>query len=129
MHLLLKALVVLHGLVPFDNGVDKVICEYKWHALTLHAKLALEVTQKVAKVNVQQLQQLGMTTSEECEQQQSLATYCIVLCEGHTTSIYMPSPPCQPPVLLSSPPREMCVHYTLHRRRRLPFLAVSQLIH
>lgn len=69
VHLLPKARVLLHGLVPFDNGVHKVIGEHKWHALTLHTKLALEVTQKVAKVNVQQLQQLGVATSEKCEQQ------------------------------------------------------------
>lgn len=58
---LLKALVVLHGLVSLDNGVYKVIGEHKWHTLPLYTKLALKVAQKVSKVNVQQLQQLDMT--------------------------------------------------------------------
>ena len=61
---LLKALVVLHGLVSLDNGVNKVIGEHKWYTLSLHTKLALKVAQKVSKVNVQQLQQLNMTPSQ-----------------------------------------------------------------
>ena len=36
-----------------DDG--KVISQYKRHPLSLHAKLALEIAQKVPKVNVEEL--------------------------------------------------------------------------
>ena len=64
---LLKALVVLHGLVSLDNGVNEVIGEHEWHTLPLHTKLALKVAQKVSKVNVQQLQQLDMSPTQSRE--------------------------------------------------------------
>ena len=44
-------------LVPaIGNDVDEVIGQHKGHSLSLDAKLALEVPQEVAKVNVDQLQ-------------------------------------------------------------------------
>lgn len=57
MHSRSKAGVLLHGLVALDNSVHKVIGKHKGHTLTLHTELALKIAKKVAKVNVQQLQQ------------------------------------------------------------------------
>ncbi len=39
------------------DDIDEIISEDKWHTLPLYTKLALEVTQKVPKVNMHQLQQ------------------------------------------------------------------------
>lgn len=57
MHSRPKVGVLLHGLVALDNSVHKVIGKHKGYTLTLHTEFALKVAQKVAKVNVQQLQQ------------------------------------------------------------------------
>ena len=41
------------------NDDCKVISQYKWYSLPLHAKLALEVPQKVSKVDMKELSVFG----------------------------------------------------------------------
>ena len=45
----------LSCLFPSDD-INEVVCEYKGNSLSLYSKFALEVAQKVTKVNVDQLE-------------------------------------------------------------------------
>jgi len=59
--------IVCPVLVCLGDDVLKVRCQDNGHPLSLHAKLGLEVTQEMAKINVKQLKNAGLIDVKEVE--------------------------------------------------------------